>query len=164
MSLPEPWLRGEHGGLHPAIAHVFHTFQQCREELALWTTGLEDRVWEAPGPLAPLGFHIRHLGGSVDRLATYLGGGQLSDAQLSALRAESIPGAALPELLREMEAHFARAENVLRAVAPSSLLEARGVGRKALPTTVGGLIVHLAEHTQRHLGQAVLTAKLLKGN
>jgi hypothetical protein len=36
------------------------------------------------------------------------------------------------------------------------------VGRKKLPTTVIGLIVHLAEHTQRHVGQAVSAAKLAR--
>jgi len=30
-----------------------------------------------------------------------------------------------------------------------------------LPTTVGGLLVHVADHTQRHVGQAVTTAKIV---
>jgi len=50
----------------------------------------------------------------------------------------------------------------LRQIDPETLYEARGVGRKALPTTVIGLIVHLAEHTQRHLGQAITTIKTLR--
>jgi uncharacterized damage-inducible protein DinB len=36
------------------------------------------------------------------------------------------------------------------------------VGKKQLPTSVGGLLVHLADHTQRHVGQIVTTAKVLK--
>jgi uncharacterized damage-inducible protein DinB len=162
MSLPEPWLRGPVDGLHPAAAHVFYTFEQCREELARWTADLADRVWEPVGPLAPLGFQIRHIAGSVDRLTTYLEGAQLSDTQLAALKAESTPGATLAELLTAMDREFARTEATLRALT-EPLETTRGVGRKALPTTVGGLIVHLAEHTQRHLGQAILTAKLLRG-
>lgn len=163
MNLPEPWLRGPLSGISPFAAHVFYTFQQCREELGRWTAGLEPRVWEPVGPLAPLGFQIRHIAGSVNRLTTYLEGGQLDEAQLTALKAELTPGASLAELLAVMEHEFARTEAVLRAMAGVALDEPRGVGRKALPTTVGGLIVHLAEHTQRHLGQAVLTAKLLRG-
>jgi hypothetical protein len=27
-----------------------------------------------------------------------------------------------------------------------------------------GLLVHIAEHTQRHLGQAITTAKLVRGD
>jgi hypothetical protein len=41
--------------------------------------------------------------------------------------------------------------------------EVRGVGREKLPSTVGGLLVHCAEHTQRHVGQAVTTAKVVVG-
>jgi len=37
----------------------------------------------------------------------------------------------------------------------------RGVGRKQLPTSVGGLLVHVADHTQRHVGQAVTTTKIV---
>ena len=34
------------------------------------------------------------------------------------------------------------------------------MGRKRLPTTVIGLLTHMAEHTQRHVGQAIAAAKL----
>ena len=42
---------------------------------------------------------------------------------------------------------------------PARLTDPRGVGRKQLPTTVIGLLVHIAEHTQRHVGQAISAAK-----
>jgi hypothetical protein len=42
-----------------------------------------------------------------------------------------------------------------------SLEEPRFVGRRALPTSIGGLLVHVADHTQRHTGQAITTAKML---
>jgi uncharacterized damage-inducible protein DinB len=51
------------------------------------------------------------------------------------------------------------AERVVRSIDPSTLAEARTVGRKRLPTTVVGLLTHIAEHTQRHVGQAVSAAK-----
>ncbi|MEP6714465.1 MAG: DinB family protein, partial [Terriglobia bacterium] len=42
----------------------------------------------------------------------------------------------------------------------ATLREWRRVGRQQLPTTVIGLLVHIAEHTQRHVGQAISAAKL----
>jgi hypothetical protein len=41
------------------------------------------------------------------------------------------------------------------------LNDPRYIGKKRLPSTVLGLLVHVAEHTQRHLGQAITTAKLV---
>jgi uncharacterized damage-inducible protein DinB len=38
------------------------------------------------------------------------------------------------------------------------LLKERKVGRAGLPATVLGLLVHAAEHTTRHVGQAMTTA------
>lgn len=42
-----------------------------------------------------------------------------------------------------------------------SLLEPRSVGRAQLPSTLLGLLVHAAEHTQRHVGQLLVTARIL---
>ena len=75
---------------------------------------------------------------------------------------ESDSGAGLDELLRLLDVHLRGTEERLRQIDPQSLYEARGVGRKGLPTTVIGLLVHLAEHTQRHLGQAITTIKMLR--
>jgi uncharacterized damage-inducible protein DinB len=55
---------------------------------------------------------------------------------------------------------FGDAEAVIRAIDPATHGDARTVGRKRLPTTVIGLLTHIAEHTQRHVGQAIVTAKL----
>ena len=41
------------------------------------------------------------------------------------------------------------------------LEEPRMVGKRKLPTTTGGLLVHVADHTQRHVGQAITTAKIV---
>jgi len=51
-------------------------------------------------------------------------------------------------------------ERVL-AIAPEQFAEPRGVGKKMLPTTVAGLLVHCADHTQRHVGQMVTTVKVV---
>ena len=123
----------------------------------------KDIWWSPHGGIAPVGFHLRHISGSVDRLTTYLRGEQLNAAQLAAFRQEQKPGAGLSELMESMEVEFRRTEAVVRALAPPAFDEPRVVGRKKLPTTVAGLIVHISEHTQRHLGQAVLTAGLVLG-
>src|SRR6185295_18788438 len=107
-----------------------------------------------------VGFHLRHVAGSTDRLMTYVSGGQLSSDQMTVLKAEKEPGATGEELLASIDRAFANAETVARAIDPARLAEPRGVGRKQLPTTVIGLLVHIAEHTQRHVGQAISAAKL----
>lgn len=162
-SLPEPWLRGPIAGLHPALMPVFHSFAQVREDLAKHTAGLTDeQVWRKPKDAPSLGFQLRHITGSVDRLVTYLMGGQVSQEQLNFLRKESEQGATLSELLDGVDASLRAAEAKIRTIPMESLFESRAVGRKLLPTTVIGLLVHTAEHTQRHLGQAITTAKWVR--
>jgi hypothetical protein len=161
--LPEPWLRGPLPDVHPLLAPALYGFQQTREDLARHTEGLTAaQVWARPHGLAPLGFHMRHIAGSVDRLTTYLEGRLLNDAQMAALAAEMEPGAGRDELLAEVDGALRRAEDVIRSIDPATLAEPRAVGRKRLPTTVIGLITHIAEHTQRHLGQAISAAKLAR--
>jgi hypothetical protein len=53
-------------------------------------------------------------------------------------------------------------EQVIRSLNPATLIDARAVGRKQLPTTVAGLVVHLADHTQRHVGELIVTTKLAR--
>ena len=154
----EPWLRGPIHDLHPVAAHLVYTFTQCREEIALHTVGVSD-LWKAP---APVGFHLAHIAGSVNRLTTYLRGEQLTTDQIARLKAEQTPGPTLTELLAAVDAEFLATEALVRGIAPATYTEPRSVGRQQLPTTVGGLIIHLSEHTQRHLGQAILAAKLGK--
>jgi hypothetical protein len=96
----------------------------------------------------------------VDRLTTYIEGRELDEAQMAVLAAEMQPGASLGELLADLNRSLARAEEVIRGIDPATLAEARWVGRRRLPTTVIGLLTHIAEHTQRHLGQAITTAKM----
>jgi hypothetical protein len=148
---------------HPLLAPALYTFQQTREDLARHTAGLGvTQVWARPHGLAPLGFHLRHIAGSVDRLTAYLEGRPLDGAKLAALSAEMEPGASLAELLAEIEGALRRAEGVILAIDPATLAEPRWVGRKRLPTTVIGLLVHIAEHTQRHVGQAIGAAQLAR--
>jgi hypothetical protein len=164
MSDPiEPWLRGPLADIHPLLCPLLYSFQQASEDLRKWTEGLStEQVWARPHALAPLGFQIRHIGGSVERLMTYVFGGQLSERQMNDLATQMDPGATLDELLVQMEQRFAAAAAKVRAIDPATLDQPRQVGRKRLPTTVGGLLTHIAEHMQRHVGQAIVTAKIVR--
>ncbi len=110
-----------------------------------------------------MGFHLRHIAGSVDRLTTYLEGRPLDQALIDALAAEMEPGAGRSmNCWRTWTAALPRAEQTIRGIDPATFTEPRWVGRKRLPTTVIGLVVHIAEHTQRHLGQAIAAAQLAR--
>jgi uncharacterized damage-inducible protein DinB len=110
--------------------------------------------------LTPLGFHLRHLAGSTDRLATYLLGQPLHESQLAELARENLPGPNREELLAAMEAAIQKAERVIREL--HELGAPRYIGRKRIPTTAIGLAIHIAEHAQRHIGQIITTCQLLK--
>lgn len=158
----EPWLRGPIDGVPPHLMPVFHSFRMVREDLARYTDGLTtEDVWRRTGSLPPLGFHLHHIAHSVDRLVTYLCGEQLNEQQIAILKRETGPGTAtLAELLAEVDAKLSDAERRIRTITPEMLNEPRYIGKRRLPSTVLGLLVHIAEHSQRHLGQAITTAKL----
>jgi uncharacterized damage-inducible protein DinB len=163
MAVDEAWMRGALAGVDPLAAPVLFSFQQAREDLARYTEGLTtEQIWATPHGFGSVGFHLRHIAGSTDRLMTYLEGRQLSDAQLDVLRKEKEPGASREELLAGMDAAFRSAEAVVRGLDAAALGEPREVGRRKLPTTVIGLLTHIAEHTQRHVGQAISAAKLAR--
>jgi uncharacterized damage-inducible protein DinB len=149
-------------GVHPLLAPVLYSFQMASEDLEKFTAGLATAsIWAAPHGLTSVGFHLRHIAGSADRLVTYLQGRELTAAQLEALAAEGSTGElSREELLEGLNRAFRDAEAVIRRVDPATLGDARTVGRKRLPTTVIGLLTHIAEHTQRHVGQAIAAAKL----
>jgi len=158
----EPWLRGPIPGVHPLLAAVLYSFQQAREDLGRYTELLTPaQLWATPHGFGSVAFHLQHIAGSTGRLMTYLQGRQLTEVQLSNLAVESEPATlSRDELLQAMDQAFREAEEVVRALDPATLTETRTVGRRHLPTTVAGLLTHIAEHTQRHVGQAISAAKL----
>jgi len=163
VKLPEPWLRGPIADVPAPLMPVLFSFIQAREDLEFHTAAFSTgQLWARPAGLGPVGFHIRHIGRSTDRLMTYLQEQQLSEAQLKALDAEMGPGESRAQLFDELNGHLAAAEAVVRRLDLSKLVEPRGVGRKKLPTTVIGLLTHIAEHTQRHVGQAICIAKIVR--
>jgi uncharacterized damage-inducible protein DinB len=159
----EPWLRGPLPGINPFIAPLFYSFQMAREDLAHHTAALTtEQIWATPHGFGSVGFHLRHIAGATDRLLTYALGSPLSETQMSILKAEKEPGATREMLLAALDAAFTKAESAASALDPATLAAPRTVGRKLLPTTVIGLLVHIAEHTQRHVGQAISAAKWAK--
>ena len=163
--LPEVWLRGPLPGISPLLMPAAHCLLQCREEIEAAASGLTpDQLWARPGGAASAGFHLRHIVGSLDRLLTYARGGQLDREQMMALRAEGDAGTppdTAAALVRAAQAAIDAAVDTLRATLDTDLMQPRSVGRAALPSNVLGLLFHAAEHTHRHTGQLVTTAKIV---
>ena len=159
----EPWLRGTYGEV-PAVGRaVLHALDLALDDLTRWTEGLTDaEVHSQPLGLTSVAFHLRHIARATDRILTYAEGSQLTSDQLAALKAEQTGQETLAELLGEVEASFSNAADRVRTLAGADLSIFRGVGRKQLPTSIGGALIHVADHTQRHTGQVVTTAKVLK--
>ena len=165
--LPEVWMRGTLPEVPALVQPVAHALLQAQEELheLLQNFPLE-LLWEKPVGVASVGFHLQHLTGVLDRLFTYARAEQLSEQQLAYLKAEGIANHTITvtSLLQAFDAQIASSLAVLKAIAPATLTDLRGVGRKQLPSTVMGLLFHSAEHTMRHVGQLLVTVKVLVAN
>lgn len=164
----EPWLSGSHAEV-PAVARaVLHALELALDDIRKWTDGLTDlEIHTLPLGLPPLAFHLRHIARSVDRILSYAEGKQLSPEQLTLLKSEQVgpehdERETLAALIAEVERSFADASGRIRALAHTDFNKPRAVGRKQLPTSTGGALIHVADHTQRHTGQVVTTAKVLK--
>lgn len=162
---PEVWLRGPIEGMPAAVMPAAHAFLQTLEESERICAGLtDDELWASPGGVNAVGWHLLHLSGSTDRLLTYARGERLNAAQKEALALESAPPRTdASTLLASLRRTIDAACEQLRATPANTLYEVRTVGRAALPTTVVGLLFHAAEHSQRHAGQIVTTAALIRG-
>jgi uncharacterized damage-inducible protein DinB len=161
---PEPWLRGSHTDLPAVIRAVVHALELSLEDVEKWCAPLSDEALNArPFGVPSVAFHLRHIVRSLDRLLTYAEGGQLNAAQMTALKTELDANAKQADLLSEFRKGMEDALRRIRSFAATDLEQPREVGRKALPTSMGGLLVHCADHTQRHTGQAVTTAKIVQG-
>ena len=165
MPQTEVWQRGAIPGFDPLLMPVVHALLQVREDLARLAGAVPaEHVWLRPGGAASIGFHVRHTGGALDRLFTYARGEAISDVQRTALREEGEPGdppASLAALATGVDEIIDRALTHLASIPPESLLDARTLGRAGLPTTVLGLLFHAAEHSTRHTGQAITTARIV---
>ena len=160
----EPWLRGTLTEVDAVRRQVLHALELAGEDVERWCAGLSDAEMGArPFGVAPVAFHLRHIVRSLDRLLTYAEGSALAPEQMAELRSELQVGAATAVVMKEFRVGLNGAAARVGAVSPSLYGEVRGVGRAMLPSTVGGLLVHCAEHTQRHVGQAITTSKVVVG-
>lgn len=163
--LPEPWLRGTLTDVPAVQRSILHALQAAEEDLVKWCSGLTDaELHQRPAGLASVAFHLRHIPESIDRLLTYAEGRELTADQLAVLKDEGTAEGSAAELLRKSSEALRLAADRVRRFSPAEFEQARAVGRKQLPTSIGGLLVHVAEHTQRHVGQATATARLLLAN
>jgi uncharacterized damage-inducible protein DinB len=161
----EVWLRGPLPDVPPLLQPVAHALLQARAELNANLQHFSDTLlWERPADVASVGFHLQHLTGVLDRTFTYARGEALSTDQLAALDAEGKPNDALvtTALIRRFNEQVDGALAQLRVTDESTLTQYRGVGRAQLPSTVIGLLVHAAEHTTRHLGQLLVTERVVR--
>ena len=160
--LPEPWLRGTWTEAPAVQRAVIHALQAAEEDLVKWCARLTDaEMQQRPAGLASVAFHLQHIPGTIDRLLTYAESGELTAEQLQALKAEGAAAVSAREALAALSNALRSSAERVRRFNPAEFEEARSVGRKRMPTTVGGLLVHVADHTQRHVGQAITTARVL---
>jgi len=164
----EVWQRGPIEGVPDLLQPVAHALLQAKEDARRYTEQLpEELLWEKPYGVASVGFHLNHLSGVINRLFTYADNRKLSADQLKFLKAEENPDN-LPlkrsDLIEVLEETVEAAVRYLRETSTDDLTAFRGLGRAQLPTTKLGLLFHAAEHSQRHIGQLLVTVRVLTGS
>jgi len=171
MTVPnktEAWQRGPVPGVPPLLQPVAHALLQAREEVNGIMTGFpEELLWASPAELASCGFHLQHLSGVLDRVFTYARNKSLTDEQFRWLRNEGKDNGdedTLAALIKRFDIQVDIALTQLKTTDENTLTDFRGIGRAGLPSTVGGLLFHAAEHSMRHIGQLLVTAKVLRSS
>ena len=164
---PEVWLRGPLPDILPQLQPPAHALLQAKEEVQLIMKDFPgELLWERPASVASVAFHLQHLTGVLDRLFTYAGGNLLTESQHVYLKAEGreSPNTDAEQLVNAFLQKVDESIENLKGMRTETLYEFRGVGRARLPSTTIGLIFHAAEHTMRHVGQLLVTAKILKAD
>ncbi|MFD0748964.1 DinB family protein [Mucilaginibacter calamicampi] len=163
----EVWLRGPLPNVPALLQPVAHALLQAKEEVnRLMADFPEIYLWIQPVGMASPGFHLQHMAGVIDRLFTYAQAEPLTQHQMDFLHGEGKAPQnqdSVAALLDGFAKRVDEAVEKLSAVDEATLTEVRGVGRAQIPSTVIGLYVHAAEHVMRHLGQLLVTVRMLKG-
>ncbi len=158
----EPWLRGTLTDVPAVPRAVLHALELAREDLIRWAGNLsEEELYLRLSNLPSVAAQLRHIAGSLDRLLTYAEDHALDLRQIEFLKSETAVEGTRKELFAELTAALEESALRVRRLTDSDLDAVRTVGKKQLPTTLGGLLVHVADHTQRHVGQTITTAKLI---
>lgn len=164
----EAWLCGALEGVSPLLMPAAHALVQAAADIERAASDLSvAEIWAKPHGAPSVGFHLRHVAGSIDRLLTYARGEPLDARQLAALAAESEAGDSpdsAAKLIASVKQRIDEALAVIKTTHENSLFISRTVGREHLPTNVFGLLFHIAEHTQRHTGQIVTTARIARAH
>lgn len=165
---PEVWLRGPVDGYPQIFQPIVHSLLQTQEELHVLMTDFPDRLlWNSLAGMANTAFHLQHMAGVLDRMATYAKAEPLSPEQFEDLRKEGVKNDAITseQLVHRFDVSLVAFLQQIRDTDPNSFTDYRSVGRADLPSTVGGILFHAAEHAQRHLGQLLTTVRMsLYGN
>ena len=160
----EAWLSGPVEDAPLILMPAVHALIQAARDIerAVGTLTAEE-LWIKPNDAPSVGFHLLHIAGSIDRLLTYSRGEKLSAAQFAELAGEhDVDNSS--DARRIARKAIERIENAISKIkdAPEeTLFEKRTVGRQELSTNVFGLLFHIAEHTQRHTGQVITTARIV---
>lgn len=161
---PEVWMRGPVEGVPALLQPVAHALLQAVEDVEEKLLSLSNNnLWARPNGVASIGFHLLHMQGVVDRMFTYANDMGLSEEQFAWLKAETaiFENKNTGELIAGFKSRVQVAVEQLKHTDVSILTDTRYLGRKRIPTTLIGLLFHAAEHIQRHIGQALVTAKML---
>ena len=161
----EVWQRGPIEGVPALLQPVAHAMLQAVEDIKAEMSSFSPALlWTRPGNVASVGFHIKHVRGVIDRLFTYARGEMLNEDQMRSLKDESVASESdtIELLVDAFRAQVNQAILQLKSTDINTLSDPRGVGRKQIPSTVIGLLFHAAEHVQRHVGQLIVTARILR--
>ncbi len=162
-NLPEPWMRGIIAGVDPVVGHLIRATEQIREDTATAIGDLTPaQIWAKPHGMTSVGFHVKHLAGSTERLSAYLAGQQLTPKQLAAIDAEGVGAETAAELLAAVEVALERYLELVRRLSPKDFDVVREIGRKRYQTTAISVAIHIVEHAQRHIGGMIAAAKLAR--
>ncbi|MEC8831351.1 MAG: DinB family protein [Bacteroidota bacterium] len=161
----EYWLSGPIPDVPALLQPAAHALLQSVREIKKYVSDFpEDKLWEKPCGRASAGFHLRHITGVLDRMLSYAEKKALTAEQFNFLKnegnGENAPSS--EKLIHDFEEKVNEALEYFKNTPESILTEERFVGRKKLPSTVVGLLFHAAEHSQRHVGQLLVTVSVLK--
>lgn len=164
--MEEAWLSGKLEGYEPVMMPAAHALVECAKDLRKYAAELSgDELNARPNNAPSAAFHLKHIAGSIDRLLTYARGEQLNEAQFAELKDEKdATDESSAQLVEKAVSRIDKALETLKTTPLDGLFEARYVGRKKLETNVFGLLFHIAEHTARHTGQIITTAKIVRKN
>jgi len=156
-------MRGIVPGIDPVIGHLLRASEHIQEDIEHAISELTvEQLWARPRGMTPVGFHVKHLAGSIERLCTYLAGRQLTPAQLDALKSEGEGREPALQLIEDVKSALSHYGQMIRVLSPEHFGDVREIGRKRFQTTAISLAIHIAEHAHRHVGQAITTAKLVR--